>query len=615
MEEATVEYSNGMAVYSGHVNGDGKPQGQGCVKYSNNKTLLLEGDFLPATMNGQTGKEEIPPMVPGGTLVIFENGEVYEGKFTDGKPEGEVKITSIDGLIYEGKLVDGVLVGPGKVTLSNGIVHEGVFVDKTMKMGGKGKITFLSGETYEVEREANNNTFWCVGDDPISIDKSLEMKRLRDIALNNEPDLFEGLVIDPIIAQAEGHEITKLGEGANGVVYKVYNGKLGKYVALKITKKYFRGTGNNTLIGGDKLIFRLLERDRGESSFRHGYSLSATVNIYGVSENGHVVVLELCERGGFEHNGPDDIALLENNLKPIVNSIDYLHFSSLVHGDIKPANFMVTEDGRLLLGDYGNVQDPFYDYYHYSGRIGPCFTGNYRAPECFNGYDIASRNIQYGEYNEFKGRNYKIWDYWALGVTFCEKILGCDESKRGDHLYDRFIDSIPELRGNNLKDEHDRYLSMSRFIIDYPEAWRTFIKTELGKVKVPISPLLGKTVKSLLEPDAKMAERMIGSIVSEIRLEKSEEEQKRRKASEMMDMEKKNLEKISQEELKPAGESGAPKVPDTEKKTLEKEPDAPVASSIGMAIGELGQELDKQADEKIKGKNTANGTGGGNFFG
>jgi hypothetical protein len=105
-----------------------------------------------------------------GDIYKNEDGDLYDGEFKDGKPNGHGKLTSADTSVYEGEFKDGIpngegtYVGDGKKyvgnfddglpsgygkIIENGEEYEGEF--ENGERHGKGKLKRANGEVSEVE--------------------------------------------------------------------------------------------------------------------------------------------------------------------------------------------------------------------------------------------------------------------------------------------------------------------------------------------------------------------------------------------------------------------------------------------------------------------------------
>ena len=80
------------------------------------------------------------------------NGEVLEGRFTNGRVNGKGIFLTLKGNKYVGDFINNRLHGKGKFTTKN-IQYSGEFVNN--KMEGKGKIIFNNGHQYEGEFRDN----------------------------------------------------------------------------------------------------------------------------------------------------------------------------------------------------------------------------------------------------------------------------------------------------------------------------------------------------------------------------------------------------------------------------------------------------------------------------
>ena len=80
------------------------------------------------------------------------NGEVLEGRFTNGKVNGKGIFTTVKGNKYVGDIINNRLHGKGKLTTRN-MQYSGDF--KLNKMDGNGKIIFNNGHQYEGQFREN----------------------------------------------------------------------------------------------------------------------------------------------------------------------------------------------------------------------------------------------------------------------------------------------------------------------------------------------------------------------------------------------------------------------------------------------------------------------------
>lgn len=97
-------------------------------------------------------------------------------------------------------------------------------------------------------------------------------------------------------------------------------------------------------------------------------------------------------------------------LEQIAAALDFAHGRGVIHRDVKPANLLKTEDGRLLLSDFGLVKviaDGRAEQSSSPGIDLPLGTPDYMAPEQGLGADVDART-----------------DLYALGVVLYHMITG-----------------------------------------------------------------------------------------------------------------------------------------------------------------------------------------------
>jgi hypothetical protein len=134
--EGKIIYPDGT-VFEGKFE-NGKLNGQGKITSSDGRTVA-EGEFKDGELNGQ------------GQFRSSDGRTVAKGEFKDGKLNGQGKVFSSNGVLREGKFKAGELNGQGKMTFSNGKTLEGEFENGLLN--GQGKATYPDGKVKEGEFE------------------------------------------------------------------------------------------------------------------------------------------------------------------------------------------------------------------------------------------------------------------------------------------------------------------------------------------------------------------------------------------------------------------------------------------------------------------------------
>lgn len=138
-----------------------------------------------------------------------------------------------------------------------------------------------------------------------------------------------------------------LGRGSFGEVYKVQNNEDGRQYAVKRSAHRFRGNS---------------ERNRSVREARNHERLCPHPHILDFvaawEECGRLYIqTELCSTSLLLHAenqppGPDEPAAWAY-LCDLLSALQHLHSHGFVHLDLKPANVLMTDSGRLKLGDFG----------------------------------------------------------------------------------------------------------------------------------------------------------------------------------------------------------------------------------------------------------------------
>jgi serine/threonine protein kinase len=199
------------------------------------------------------------------------------------------------------------------------------------------------------------------------------------------------------------HLIEKLGEGGMAVVYKAYDTRLERDVALKIIR---------TDLFGSAVIERILKRFEREAKTMAKLSHANIVKVhdYGEHDGSPYLVMELLSGGTLKQLLGKPIPCTEAAmlLQPIARALEYAHAQKVLHRDVKPGNILITHSGEPVLTDFGIAK-------LLEGEPGHTLTGTgvgvgtpeYMAPEQGIGNEVDERA-----------------DIYALGVVFYEMVTG-----------------------------------------------------------------------------------------------------------------------------------------------------------------------------------------------
>ena len=208
------------------------------------------------------------------------------------------------------------------------------------------------------------------------------------------------------------YQITSgIGAGGMGEVYRAYDAKLGRDVAIKILPRIFASDPDR--------LARFDREARMLASLNHPH-IGA---IYGVeqSEGAPALVLELVEGPTLADRLATGPILLTESLgivRQIADALEAAHAKGIIHRDLKPANIKITPDGIVKVLDFGLAKAVASDGIHdlsksptvaVSGSHEGVILGTaaYMSPEQARGQTVDKRT-----------------DIWAFGCVLYEMLTG-----------------------------------------------------------------------------------------------------------------------------------------------------------------------------------------------
>ena len=234
-----------------------------------------------------------------------------------------------------------------------------------------------------------------------------------------------------------------IGEGGMGEVYRAFDDKLRRKVALKVL---------HPDLAVPDAAARLVREARAAAAFAH----PNTIAIYDLGEiDGTVfLVMELISGAPLRAYIGDPSVPVTKKLRWLVDiarGLGAAHKAGLVHRDVKPANVMVSDDGVVKVLDFGLAKPV--EAASLNTDVGLVVgTPRYMAPELFTGIRADARSDQY-----------------AFGVTAYELFAGVHPgSPMGavpaalDTLVPELGPAVARIIARTLsRDAADRFASMN----------------------------------------------------------------------------------------------------------------------------------------------------------
>ena len=206
---------------------------------------------------------------------------------------------------------------------------------------------------------------------------------------------------DLIGTQLEHFEIvSRLAKGGMGAVYRAWDTSLQRHVALKV----IRTRGDVSPSETDD-VPRLLHEARAQARLNH----LNVVQVYYVSRRPEspFLAMELVPGETLAdrlQRGPLSFATLMDVAIQVTRALQRASEHEIVHGDVKPGNILLTEEGVAKLSDFGLAQSVEAATTQRQAIAG---TPNYLAPECCRGEPVTIQS-----------------DMYSLGITCFEMTFG-----------------------------------------------------------------------------------------------------------------------------------------------------------------------------------------------
>ncbi len=283
-----------------------------------------------------------------------------------------------------------------------------------------------------------------------------------------------------------------LGEGGMATVYKAYDARLEREVAIKVIRR--------DAFAPDEMDMLLKRFEREAKSLgRLSHPNIVGVIDYGEYEGSPYLVMvylpggTLKERLGNPMPWKDAVQLLI----PIAQALEYVHDRNIINRDVKPSNILMTEKGQPMMTDFGLVKlfgDKEKETTHLTSSGTGLGTPDYMAPEQWTGEATAQS------------------DLYSLGVVLYEMITG----------HRPYTADTPA--GVLLKQATESLPLPKQYIPDLPQSVESVLLKVLAKEPIHRYPdvrtfvnelqnlLAGKAVSALTIRPEQLRQQMTGKI-------------------------------------------------------------------------------------------------------
>ncbi len=200
-----------------------------------------------------------------------------------------------------------------------------------------------------------------------------------------------------------GHRLSRfeleriIGEGAQATVYKAYQPRLDRSVAVKVLHGSYRET------------LKRFERE-AKTIARLQHPNIMAIYEYGEEDGYPYIAMEYVAGGTLQGRllgQPLDWQTVLRLVIPVADALHYAHEQDLVHRDIKPSNILMPQEDWPLLADFGLVKARAVTESSLTETGLVMGTPAYMSPEQANGEPVDART-----------------DMYALGIIIFEMITG-----------------------------------------------------------------------------------------------------------------------------------------------------------------------------------------------
>jgi len=198
------------------------------------------------------------------------------------------------------------------------------------------------------------------------------------------------------------HITEQLGEGGMATVYKAFDNRLDRQVAIKFIRR--------EAVTPQQLqqMLKRFERE-AKSLARLSHPNIVKVHDYGEYEDMPYLVMEYLEGGSLKDRTGTPLPYAEavRSLLPIARALEYAHNENIIHRDVKPANILLSRTGEPHLSDFGVAK-----------------ILEIQPSTILTGTGVGVGTPEYMAPEQWVGKVVPQTDQYALGVVLFELVTG-----------------------------------------------------------------------------------------------------------------------------------------------------------------------------------------------
>lgn len=184
----------------------------------------------------------------------------------------------------------------------------------------------------------------------LGIEPGAELQHLEHRILDHDPSLFPSLEPGASVEQSRrsirGYELRDvIGEDAFGVVYRAYQPSVGRELAIKVIQA---DSANDPVF-----VARFEREAQRVANLDHPHVLP--LHDYWRDPDGAYLIMPLMRGGSLDSSlrkGPWNLEPALRLVDQVGGALGYAHRRGVVHGDLRPGNVLLDEEGNAYLSDF-----------------------------------------------------------------------------------------------------------------------------------------------------------------------------------------------------------------------------------------------------------------------